>query len=181
MNPVAAPAHPIAKPGAGEHVPYYSKYIDLVPGGDAGAALASQIGETLALLRPLDEKRALHRYATGKWSVKEVLGHLMDGERVFSYRALRFARKDETPLPGFDEKLWAPAGNFDRLPFSDLLDDFAALRASTVRMFRSFEPDALTRMGKANGDPISVRALAWIAAGHELHHRNVLRERYLAG
>ena len=181
MGTTLSAAYPVSRPEAGEHVAYYSRYIDLVPGADAGAALASQIGETLALLRTVDEKRALHRYAPGKWSIKEVVGHLMDGERVFGYRALRFARKDPTPLPGFDEELWTPAGNFDRLPLAELIQDFAALRVSTVRMFRSFEPEALTRTGQANGDLVSVRALAWITAGHELHHRSILRDRYLAG
>ena len=178
MSSTLSGTHPIPRPQPGEFIPYYGRYIDQVAGEDAGAALASQIVETLAALRPLDEPRALHRYAPGKWSVKEVLGHVMDGERVFAYRALRFARKDETPLPGFDETEWAPAGNFDRRPLAELLDEFAAVRAATLQMFRGFEPEALTRMGKANDSPVSVRALAWIIAGHELHHRGLLLERY---
>lgn len=181
MNPTASAAPVIARPESGEHVPYYSRYIALVPGDDAGPALATQIAETLGMLKDVDEPRALHRYQPGKWSVKEVLGHVMDAERVFAYRALRFARRDATALPGFDENTWVPAANFDRLPLADLLVEFAAVRAATVRLFRNLEPEALTRRGTANGDPVSVRALAWIIAGHERHHRGVLRERYGVG
>lgn len=180
MNP-AATRHPIARPGPGEHPESYTRYIELVRGADAGDALAAQLPATLALLRPLDEARAAHRYAPGKWSVKEVLGHVTDAERVFGYRALTFARRDETPLPGFDEAAWTPAGDFDRRPLPELLEDFAAVRAATLRLFRSLEPEALLRRGRANQAPVSVRALAWIIAGHELHHGNVLRERYAIG
>jgi hypothetical protein len=178
MSSTLFTAHPIPRPQANEHIPYYARYIDKVPGDDARVALVRQIDETRALLGPLDEARALHRYEPGKWSVKEVIGHLMDGERVFAYRALRFARKDETPLPGFDENHWVPAGNFDRRSLADLLDEFAAVREATVRMFGGFEESALTRMGSANDAPVSVRALAWMIAGHELHHRGILIERY---
>lgn len=178
MSPTLSATQPIPRPQPGEFNPYFSRYIDQVSGDDAIAALGRQIEETLALLRPLDETRALHRYAEGKWSVKEVVGHLMDGERVFGCRALWFARKDTTPLPGFDENTWVPAGRFDRLPLADLLDEFAAVRAATIRMFRHFEPDALTNIGTANNSPASARALAWIIAGHEVHHRGILVERY---
>lgn len=174
-------AAPITRPEPGEHVAYYGKYLNLVPGNDAGAALATQIAETLALLRPLDEERAMFRYAPGKWSVKEVVGHVMDAERVFTYRALRFARRDQTPLPGFDENLWVPAGAFDRRPLVELLDEFAAVRAATIHLFRSFDAETQRWTGHANDAVFSVRALAWIAAGHELHHRGLLRERYRAG
>jgi hypothetical protein len=178
MSSALSSTHPIPRPQTGEHIPYFGRYIEKVTGDDARVALARQIDDTLALLRPLDETRALHRYEPGKWSVKEVVGHVMDGERVFAYRALRFARKDETPLPGFDENTWVPAGNFDRRPLADLLDEFAAVRAATLRLFGGFEESALTRMGRANDAPVSVRALAWIIAGHEVHHRGLLIERY---
>lgn len=178
MSP-AAPVHSIARPLSGEHLESYARYIALVPGDDAGEALATQLRDTLALLRPLDEAGAARRYAPGKWSVREVVGHVMDAERVFAYRALTFARGDRSALPGFDEELWTPAGEFDRRPLSLLLDDFEALRASTVRLYRSFTPEALVRTGRANDAVVSVRALAWITAGHELHHRRVIAERYL--
>jgi len=181
MQPVAPTAHPIARPDADEHAPYFSKYVARVPGDDAGTALATQLEATLALLAPLDDARARFRYAPGKWSVTEVVGHLRDAEFVFSYRALRFARGDATPLPGFDENAWVPEGRFDGRPLADLIEDWRAVRGATVRLFRSFEPEVLLRRGVANGSPMSVRAAAWNIAGHELHHRALLRERYGLG
>ena len=171
----------ITRPGPGEHVEYYAKYIALVPGDDALPPLATQLEQTLAPLCRLDDAQALHRYAAGKWSVKEVIGHVVDGERVFAYRALRIGRADMTPLPGFDENAWVPAGRFDRLPLATLLDGWAATRAGTLALFRTLDDEAVLRVGSANGNPISVRALAWIIAGHELHHRAMLRERYGVG
>jgi uncharacterized damage-inducible protein DinB len=177
MSPIA-PSVRIARPAANEHIPYFSRYIELVPGDDAMPHLESQIAASLAALRPLDEARALHRYATGKWSVKEVVGHVMDGERVFAYRALRFARADAAPLPGFEENEWVPAGRFDQRPLGDLLDEWAAAREATIALYRGFDEDALSRGGTASGNPVTVRALAWIIAGHERHHLKILRERY---
>jgi len=110
--------------------------------------------------------------------VKEVVGHMMDAERVFSYRALRIARADKTPLPGFDENAWVPAAHFDRRPMADLVSDYQTMRAATVSLFASLDEEALTRVGTANDQPFSVRALAHIIAGHELHHVAILRERY---
>lgn len=174
-------ANPITRPAADEYNPYYGRYISQVPGDDALAALAAQLGETLALLAPLDDARALHRYAPGKWSVKETLGHLADAERVFAYRALRFARADATPLPGFDENRYVPAGRFDARPIEALRGELAAVRAANLALFRSFDAAALARRGEASGHPVSVRALAWIIAGHERHHGALLRERYGLG
>ena len=168
----------IPRPGADEHLPYYGKYIAQVPGEDALPTLATHIDAWAPSLRALSEAQALHRYAPGKWSVKEVLGHLCDGERVFGYRALRFARADTTPLPGFDEDAWVPNSGADRRPLADLVDELRAVRAATVAMFRSFDPEQLARRGEANGAGISVRALAWISAGHAIHHQTILRERY---
>jgi hypothetical protein len=168
----------IARPDPSEYVPYYGRYIDKVPGDDALASLATQIEDSLRLLRGLDEARALHRYADGKWSVKEVVGHLCDAERVFAYRALRFGRGDTTDLPGFDETLYVPAGAFDRRPIADLADEFECVRRASIALFRSFDDAALIRRGLANGQPVSVRGLAWIIAGHERHHVGLLRERY---
>jgi len=167
----------ITKPQPEEHAEYYAKYIKLV-GDDALGALRSQSASTPRLLSGLSEAQAMHRYAPGKWSVKEVVGHMIDGERVFSYRALRVARADTTPLPGFDENAWVPAAHFDRRPMPDLVADYQTVRAATVALFSSFEEEALVRMGTANDQPISVRALAHMIAGHELHHVAILRERY---
>jgi len=167
----------ITKPQAEEHAEYYARYIKLV-GDDALSALRALSASTPRLLSGLSEAQAMHRYAPGKWSVKEVVGHMIDGERVFSYRALRVARADTTPLPGFDENAWVPAAHFDRRPMPDLVADYQTVRAATVALFSSFEEEALVRMGTANDQPISVRALAHMIAGHELHHVAILRERY---
>ncbi len=171
----------ISRPEPDEFFEYYGKYIDLVPGDDAMPALRDQIVETIRLLKPLDESKALHRYAPGKWSVKEVVGHISDSERVFAYRALRIGRGDTTPLPGFDEKVYVPAGRFDARPLADILREFECVRAASVALFRGMSSDALLRRGTANDKEISVRALAWILAGHELHHRGLLVERYGVG
>jgi len=167
----------IPKPQPEEHAEFYGRYIKLV-GDDALGALRAHSASTPRLLSGLSEAQAMHRYAAGKWSVKEVVGHIIDGERVFSYRALRIARADTTPLPGFDEEAWVPAAHFDRRPMPDLVADYQTVRAATVALFASFDEDALTRIGTANNQPISVRALAHIIAGHELHHVGLLRERY---
>jgi len=167
----------IPKPGAGEHDPYYSKYIQLV-GDDALAALRAGSASTPRLLSGVSEPQALHRYAPGKWSVKEVLGHVTDSERVFAYRALRIARGDGTPLPGFDENVWVPEGRFDRRALPELVAEYSAVRAATLALLRSLDSEWLVRRGTANGQEVSVRALAHIMAGHELHHVKLLRERY---
>lgn len=171
----------IARPAPNEYVPYYGRYIQLVGGDDALPPLERQLADSLALLSPLDDQRALHRYAEGKWSVKEVVGHLADGERIFCYRALRFGREDQTPLPGFEENDYVPAGRFDRRSLSDLLGEWKSVRAASVTLFRGFDEAALGRFGKANDAAITPRALAWIICGHELHHRAILRERYGLG
>jgi len=171
----------IPRPGADEHLPYYGKYIAQVPGDDVLPTLVSHIEDWHPALRRLTEAQALHRYAAGKWSVKEVLGHLCDGERVFTYRALRFARADATPLAGFDENAWVPNSGADRRPIAGLADELRALRVATAALFRSFDGEMLARRGEANGATISVRALAWICAGHAIHHQTLLRERYGLG
>jgi hypothetical protein len=170
---------PNIRPSPDEYAPYYGTYVSQVPDGPVVDTLARQIDETLALLRPLSESQALHRYAEGKWSVKEVVGHLIDAERVFTYRALVFGRADANALPSFDENAYVPAARHDAIPLGELLDEFAALRGATVRLFRHFPGEAWGRRGTASGKPVSVRALAWITAGHERHHLKVLRERYL--
>ncbi len=167
------------RPSADEHAPYFARYVALVPDGDVLVTLQRQARETRALLGPLDAARAGHRYAPGKWSVREVLGHVTDTERVFAYRTLSFARGAETELPGFDENAFAQAADFERVALSDLLDDFDAVRAASLALLRRLDASAWQRQGVANGKSISVRALAWLMAGHELHHRSVLRERYL--
>lgn|SRR5262245_11467910 len=167
----------IPKPEAGEHDPYFNKYIKMV-GDDALAALRAGSASTPRLLSGVSESQAMFRYEPGKWSVKEVVGHVIDGERVFAYRTLRIARADRTPLPGFDETKWVPEGHFDRRSLPDLVAEYSAVRAATIALLSSLEPEALTRRGTANDQEVSVRALAHIMAGHELHHVALLKERY---
>src|SRR5260370_5665880 len=162
-----------------EHDPYYSKYIALVQGNDLTAALNTQISQSLATLRAIPEAKALHRYAPGKWSIKETLGHLIDTERIFTYRAMRFARNDPKPLTGFDQDPYVAAGGFDHRPCSDLIAEFEHVRGSTTLFFRGLPPEAALRSGTANNAAITVRALGYIIAGHELHHLGVLRDKYL--
>jgi len=168
----------ILRPSAGEHSVEVGRYLSEVPGEDAWPALSAQVAEVDRLFGPLSGKRALHRYAPGKWSVKEVLGHLADAERIYAYRALRFAREDATPLPGFEENLYVPAGRFDARPLRELLDEWNAVRAATLALFRGLDGEALLRRGVANGKSVSVRTLAWLAVGHAGHHLGVLRDRY---
>lgn len=175
---MSAPAI-IARPDAGEFAPFYARYIErAAAAGDVRALLeaqASEIGETFGAF---GEARGGHRYAAGKWSVKEVAGHIADAERVFTYRALRAARADETALPGFDENAWVAAAGFDRRPLRDIVDELLAVRAATVRLVGGFDATALERRGVANGSPFTVRAVVWIVAGHAAHHLHILRERY---
>ena len=167
----------ISKPTAPEFNPYYGKYINLV-GDDALAALRAGGASTPRLLSGVSEPQAMFRYAPGKWSVKEVLGHIIDGERVFSYRALRIGRGDTTPMPGYDENPWVTAARFDRRTLPEILTEYVAVRAATIALMSTFEEEDLVRMGTANEQPVSLRALAHIIAGHELHHVGLLRERY---
>ena len=167
-------------PPAGEFFEYYGKYINLVPAGDIIAILATQLDDTLIPLRELTDEQARFAYAPGKWSVKEVIGHMADTERVFAYRAMRIARSDATPLASFDENAFVPPGRFNDRPLASLLAEFAAVRRATLALLAGLPQEAWTRMGVASTHPVSVRALAWIIAGHELHHREILAQRYLA-
>jgi uncharacterized damage-inducible protein DinB len=171
----------IARPGVDEYAPYYQTYIDQVSGTDVVPVLTGQRDSTARLLASIPESKAGHRYAEGKWSLREVIGHLSDTERIFGYRLLRFARADESPLAGFDENRYVPAGDFERRSLADLAGEFTAVRDATLPLVRSLDASAQLRRGSANGKSISVRALAWIIAGHEAHHVRVIRERYLGG
>jgi hypothetical protein len=170
----------IPRPAADEYAPYYGRYIDRVPDGDLCATLEAQLAETLTLVRSLPEARGAFRYAPGKWSIKGVVGHVIDTERIMSYRALRIGRGDATPLPGFEQNDYVPTGHFDQRTLADLCVELAAVRAATVHLFRHFDPVALARRGTASGNPVTTRALAYIIAGHERHHRAILQEKYLS-
>ncbi|MGE5099445.1 MAG: DinB family protein [Deltaproteobacteria bacterium] len=169
----------IARPNADEHSAYYARYIERVPDGDIVSMLRDQIGNTAALLRSLPSDRAEFAYAPGKWTVKQVVGHMTDVERVMSYRALRFSRNDSTELPGFDENDWVANSNFAARTLADLVDEYQAVRAATIHFAKHLDADASMRRGTANGQGVSVRALLYIIAGHELHHVALVRERYL--
>jgi uncharacterized damage-inducible protein DinB len=167
------------RPAPDEYAPYYGTYINKVADGDVVQVLRGQFPGTLAYLRAIPESRGGHRYAEGKWSIREVVGHIADAERVFAYRALRFARNDSTPLPGFDENAFVANARFDDRTLASLIDEWAAVRAATAAQFDAFFPDEWLRGGTASGKHMSVRALAWVIAGHELHHLGVLRDRYV--
>ncbi len=169
----------IPKPEAVEYNPYYDKYISKVPEGDVLALLQSQNQETARLLRQVPESRATFRYAPGKWSIKEVMGHLCDTERIMSYRALRVGRGDATPIPGFEQDDYIKPANFNSRTLADLVSEFQLIRQATLALFRNFDEAALVRMGTASDSPVSVRALVYIVAGHERHHVQILKARYL--
>lgn len=168
----------IDRPLTDEHNPYYSRYIDLVPNADILGALKQQIKETLAMLQGVTEEKSNYRYAADKWTVKEVVGHLIDSERVFGYRAMRVARNDQTPLPGFEQDDYVRFGPFAKSRLADMADEFSAVRQANVLLLSQLDEEAWKRRGTANNSPISVRALAYIIAGHELHHRSILKEKY---
>ncbi len=169
----------IVRPGTDEFPPYFGTYINAVSGSDALPVLTAQRASTAAFLAGIPETRAGFRYAEGKWSLREVIGHLSDTERIFAYRLLRFARADQTPLAGYDENSYVPAGQFERRTLADLAGEFTAVRDATLALVGGLDDVALARRGEANGKPMTARALAWIIAGHEAHHLRVIRERYL--
>jgi uncharacterized damage-inducible protein DinB len=172
-------ASTFVRPDPGEHAEYYSKYTRLVPDGDIVEILEAQLRETAAFLRAIPSHLHGHRYAEGKWSVKEVIGHLCDAERIFAYRALRFGRGDTTPLASFDENAYVANARFDEQEFDLLVEDFVEVRRATLTLLRGMNADEAARQGTASDWPVSVRALAWIIAGHVIHHTGILRERYL--
>jgi hypothetical protein len=170
----------ITPPEPGEYSPYHVRYISLVPGNDIVGTLESQRRQTLILLCGRDDKEGDYRYAPDKWSAKEVLGHVCDSERIFTYRALRIARGDRTPLPGFEQDDYMRNSPFAQRPIAELIEDYIAVRRATLTLFRNLDEQAWMRRGIVNNNDISVRALAYITAGHELHHRRILEEKYFA-
>ncbi|MBY0459837.1 MAG: DinB family protein, partial [Gemmataceae bacterium] len=163
-----------------EYAAFYGKYLALVPETDILPALDSQLDETLGFWRAIPEARGDACHPPYTWTVKQVIGHLIDGERIFAYRALRFGRGDPTPVPGFDENEYAKAVDYTRFALADLVSEFEAVRRSTVWLFRNLPEAAWTRSGEANNSRVTVRALAFIIVGHVRHHNSILRTR-LAG
>jgi uncharacterized damage-inducible protein DinB len=170
----------VARPRPSEYAPFYAGYVAGVPDGDLITLLDDQAKETVALLGAISDEKSQHRYAPGKWSIGEVLGHITDAERVFTYRALTFARADAGPLPSFDENAWAAASSAGRRSMKGLLAEYRAVRAATLALFGALTEEEFARSGVASKNPVTVRALAYIVAGHERHHIRILRERYLS-
>lgn len=166
-------------PDRTEAAEYYFTYIDQVEAGDIGRILEVQLAETLALLHGITEEQSRHRYAPDKWSIREVVGHLNDTERLFVFRALWFARGFDSPLPSFDQNVAMSTSHADERPLRSHVEEFRAVRAATLAFFQNLPADAWTRRGVASGYPFTVRALAYLAAGHVTHHTKILRERYL--
>ena len=167
------------RPEPQEAAPYYFRYIDQVQSADVLGELAAQLDETLALLGGISEEQSLHRYAPDKWSIRQVLNHVTDTERVFVFRALWFGRGFDTPLPGFDQNVAAPTARADEISWARHLEEFRSVRLATLTFFRNLPAEAWTRSGVASDNPVTVRALAYITAGHVAHHAAILRERYL--
>ena len=171
----------IARPDSTEYAPFYAGYVASVPEGDVIAFLERQIPEISELAAFVPPARDTFRYADGKWSVREVFGHLQDGERVMGHRAFSISRDEATPLPGFDENLFVERSGYDRRPLAELVSEWRAVRESNLHVLRQLDAGAWTRLGVANNLPVSVRALAWIIAGHVEHHRSILGARYDVG
>jgi uncharacterized damage-inducible protein DinB len=166
------------RPEAGEFAEHYAKYVTKVPGTDILSVLESERLHMSQLFAGRSERDGNFRYAPGKWTIKEVLGHITDTERIFTYRALRIARRDQTPLAGFEQDDFVKNGGFVARALGDLAEEFDAVRASSVVLFRSFDEEAWSRRGVASQKEVTVRALGFITAGHQIHHRMILQEQY---
>lgn len=164
-----------------EFHPYFKTYLDpLKERNDSLLEMMEDSGQKMVeMLLELPEEKETYRYAPGKWTLKEMLLHIIDTERIFQYRALRFARKDKTELPGFDQDLFNDSSEANSRPLQQLIDEFIAVRQSSITLFSGFSDEALLRMGKASGNMISVRAIGYLVTGHQLHHQRVYEERYL--
>lgn len=171
---------PLPRPSPGDAAPYYFKYIELVPPGDVLAILSAGVSDTRRALAGLEPERETFRYAPGKWSIRELIGHIVDAERVFGYRAFHIGRGDAAPLPSMEQDDYVATAGADRRPLADLLDELDLARRSHLRMFEGFDSRAWERLGTAADVPFRARAFPFILAGHEIHHRRILAERYLA-
>lgn len=168
----------IPAPQSNEYAEYYGKYIRLVKEGNILDTLENQLQNLTDLFSKIDDEKSNFRYAEGKWSIKEVLGHLIDAERVFAYRALGISRNDKQPLLSFDENEYINRSNYSSIPFQQIVNEFSLVRQSNILMFKSFTDEVWLRIGTAGNHPVSVRAVTYILAGHAEHHKNILVERY---
>jgi DinB superfamily len=175
---VAAAPFTIARPEAGEYAPYYERYISLILGTDILGTLGAQRRQMMLLLSGRDERDGDFRYAPEKWNAKEVMGHVCDTERIFAYRALRISRGDQTPLASFEQDEYVKNGPFARAPLGEIIEDYIAVRRATLTLLRNLDEAAWTRRGIASKNEVTVRALAYMIAGHEVHHRRILEEKY---
>jgi uncharacterized damage-inducible protein DinB len=169
----------IAKPNPDEYAEYYNKYVIKVKTDNPIQGLRKSKKKVNKLISKLNKKQLKYQYAEGKWTIKEILVHMMDAERVFAYRALRFARNDKTTLPGFDEKNYAPASKATERKIKSILEEYEATRDATIALFESFDEEMLRQVGTANEQLMSVRALLYVTLGHEIHHLKVIKEKYL--
>jgi hypothetical protein len=167
------------KPSEGDYAPFYAGYIKNIT-GDVIKALEDQLNSAKSFLKAIPQDKIDFRYAEGKWSIKEVVGHLIDNERVMAYRALSFSRNEKQSLPGFDENDFIKESNYSKRDYTDLVDELRKVRESNLIMFKSFSDEILDRRGIANNSEITVRAILYIIAGHELHHISIIKERYLS-
>lgn len=169
----------ISRPDKSEYQSYYETYISLVPGGNIISLMKDQLRDLIKFFEQINEDKSLHRYAEGKWSIREILGHLIDGEQIFTYRALRIARDDEASLPGYDENLFVENAHFDRLSFTSLIELFILTRKFSIGVYNSFDEESLLKRGVVDNKPLSVRAIPYVITGHVTHHLKVIEERYL--
>jgi len=167
------------RPNENEYPVYYSNYINLVEDDDIISVLENQIDFVKEFFINISEEKSNFRYAEGKWTIKEVFGHVIDTERIFAYRALRISRNDKTPLPGYDQDLFVKNSNFKNVSLQNLVDEFISVRKSNLKMFENFSSEMWLNIGTANEKLISVRAIAFILAGHLLHHLKVIEQKYL--
>lgn len=167
------------RPASSEYPEWYDGYVQSVPEGDIVELMSEQLKEVAARLNEIDEEKSFYRYSEGKWSIKELLGHLIDTERIMTYRALRFARKDKTDIPQYDHNVYVETAGFDSIPFDDMKKEFRFLRKATVMMFGNFTNEQFVEYGYSGGQKFTVRAKAYIIVGHVNHHLKMLRERYL--
>lgn len=167
------------RPKQNEYVPYYDPYIKKLVGNDIIKILTDQLERTVNLLKSIDEEKGNYAYAEGKWSIKEVLGHLIDGERIFCYRALCIARGEQQPLPGFEQDDYVKAAQFNKRTLSSLVDDYKYTREADIALFKSFDDESIGRWGTASNNKVTVRAIMFIVAGHEEHHISILKSKYL--
>jgi hypothetical protein len=169
----------ISKPDLSEHAPHFSKYIDMIGEENVITFLAEQKNDLIKLIKSISEEKGNYKYAPEKWTIKEVIGHIIDSDRVYGFRALYFARGGTSALPGYDQDVWAKEGAYNSLSLDELIADFELAREANISLFKRLSVKDCVKTGIANNNRMSVRAIAYIIGGHTAHHVNVIREMYL--